>query len=159
MPLLKKKYIYAADFAKAPFSDIFSEGKIKTAVTSTADYFANAVLLNNGNLNFTTQALSWQAQLTSYRDAVVVDANNDNLPDIFLAGNYYGNNIHNGRYDADYGTLLINKGKGDFGCENLNEMIIKGELRHIKPIKISNQPAYIAARNNDSAVVIKFSKK
>ena len=159
MPVLKKKYIYAADFAKASFSDIFSTAKINTATISTADYFTNAVLINNGNLNFTTQALPWQAQLTSYRDAVVVDANNDNLPDILLAGNYYGNNIHNGRYDADYGTVLINKGRGDFSCENLNGMILKGEARHVRPIKIGNQPAYIVARNNDSTIVIKFSKK
>ncbi|MBP6025108.1 VCBS repeat-containing protein [Ferruginibacter sp.] len=159
MPILKKKYIYAADFAKASFSDIFSAAKINTSVISTADYFANAILINNGNLNFTTAPLPWQAQLTSYRDASVVDANNDNLPDIFLAGNYYGNNIHNGRYDADYGTVLINMGKGSFKYQNLNGLILKGEARHIRPIKIGNQPAYVVAKNNDSAAVIKFIKK
>lgn len=159
MPVLKKKYIYAADFAKATFADIFSSEKIKTAITSTADCFANVVLINNGNLNFTTQILPWQAQLTSYRDAVVVDANNDNLPDIFLAGNYYGNNIHNGRYDADYGTLLINKGKGDFNCENLNGVILKGEARHIRSIKIGKQPAYIVAKNNEAVAILEFLKK
>ncbi len=159
MPVLKKKYIYAADFAKASFSDIFSAAKINTSVISTADYFANAILINNGNLDFTTQALPWQAQLTSYRDASVVDANNDNLPDIFLAGNYYGNNIHNGRYDGDYGTVLINMGKGQFSCQNLNGLILKSEARHIRPIKIASQQAYVVAKNNDSATVIKFTKK
>jgi enediyne biosynthesis protein E4 len=159
MPLLKKKYIYAADFAKATFTDIFSAAKINTSVISTADYFANAILINNGNLNFTTQALPWQAQLTSYRDASIVDANNDNLPDIFLTGNYYGHNIHNGRYDADFGSVLINMGKGQFNCQNLNGIILKGEARHIRPIKIANQPAYVVAKNNDSAAVIKFVKK
>jgi hypothetical protein len=47
-----------------------------------------------------------QAQLTSYRDAIVVDANTDGLPDILLMGNYYDNNIQMGRYDADFGTIL-----------------------------------------------------
>jgi hypothetical protein len=37
------------------------------------------------------------------RDAVGVDANGDNLPDILLMGNYYNSNIEMGFYDADLG--------------------------------------------------------
>jgi enediyne biosynthesis protein E4 len=156
IPMIKKKFIYAEDFAKASFSDIFPAEKIKNAAISSADYFANAILINNGGLNFTTKALPWQAQLASYRDAAVADVNNDNLPDIILAGNYYGNNIHVGRYDADFGTVLVNKGKGDFTCENFNGLIVKGEVRHISPVKIGNQRAYILAKNNDSVTLINF---
>jgi enediyne biosynthesis protein E4 len=158
MPMIKKKFIYAADFAKATFKDIFPLEKIENATVSSADYFASAVLINNGNLNFTTQALPWEAQLTTYRDAAIADVNNDNLPDIILAGNYYSNNIHAGRYDADYGTVLVNKGKGNFSCENLNGFIIKGEVRHIQKIKVGNQLAYIMAKNNDSLTVLKFAQ-
>jgi len=157
IPTLKKKYIYAEDFAKATFKDIFPPEKIEQATISTADYFANAVLINNGNLNFATQALPWEAQLTTYRDAAIADINNDNLPDIILAGNYYGNNIHAGRYDGDFGTVLVNKGKGTFSCETLNGVIVKGEVRHIRRVKIGNQLAYILAKNNDNAVVLKFT--
>ena len=32
---------------------------------------------------------SWEAQLSTCRDATVVDANGDQLPDLLLAGNYY----------------------------------------------------------------------
>jgi enediyne biosynthesis protein E4 len=157
IPMLKKKFIYAADFARAEFKDIFPLEKIEHAIISSANYFANAVLINNGNLNFTTQELPWQAQLAPYRDAAIADVNNDNLPDIILAGNYYSNTIHTGRYDADFGTVLINNGKGNFVCENLNDLSIKGEVRHIQPINILNQPAYIMAKNNDSVLVLKFA--
>jgi hypothetical protein len=34
-----------------------------------------------------------------------LDYNNDGLKDIFIAGNFYGNNIQLGRNDADFGTL------------------------------------------------------
>ena len=108
-------------------------------------------------MNFTVKALPWQAQLSSYRDAVVVDANGDNLPDILLAGNFYGNNIQMGRYDADFGTLLINKGSGNFVCENLNGQVIKGQVRHIKPITINKQKAFILAKNDDTTKIISFS--
>ena len=76
--------------------------------------------MNDGKLNFTVTALPWEAQLSPYRDAVVVDANHDSLPDILLFGNYYENNIQMGRYDADFGTILINHGKGQFDAESLN---------------------------------------
>ncbi len=157
-PMLKKKYNYAEDFAKANFKDIFPAEKIKNAAVSSANYFANAVLVNNGNLNFTVQALPWEAQLTSYRDAAVADVNNDDLPDIILAGNYYNNTIHAGRSDADYGTILVNRGKGNFICESMNGLIIKGEVRRIRTLKIGNELTYILAKNNDTAAVLNFLK-
>ncbi len=116
MPLLKKKFLYAEDFAKASLAELFGADKLNKAQVLSADYFSNAVLINNGNLQFETKALPWQAQLTSFKDAVAVNANNDSLPDILLMGNYYENNIEMGRYDADFGTILINKGKGEFSC-------------------------------------------
>ncbi len=158
MPFLKKKFLYASDFAKASLEEIFTSRKLGEAKTYTADYFSNAVLINNGKLDFTTQAMPWQAQLTSYRDAVILDANGDHLPDIFLAGNYYENNIEMGRYDADFGTLLINHGGDKFSAETLNGLQIKGQSRHIKKIAIANKEAFVIARNNDSAIIIQFKR-
>jgi hypothetical protein len=156
MPVIKKKFIYAEDFAKATLNEIFTSEKLKKSTISTADYFANAILINKGNYNFETQALPWQAQLTSYRTACLINANNDNLPDVLLAGNYYSNNIHNGRFDADYGTVLINQGKGVFSCENLNGTFLKGETRHLLPLFINNKQSFIALKNNDSAKILQF---
>ncbi|HKZ65438.1 MAG TPA: FG-GAP-like repeat-containing protein, partial [Chitinophagaceae bacterium] len=158
VPVLKKKFLYAEDFAKATLPDLFTSEKIDNATVLTADYFSNALLTNNGNLQFETKALPQAAQLTPFKDAVIVNANNDSLPDILLMGNYYGNNIEMGRYDADYGTILVNKGKGLFAGESLNGLAIKGEVRHIRKININKQPAYILALNNDSIKVIKFEE-
>lgn len=58
-------------------------------------------------------------------------------------------------HDADYGSLLINKGNGKFDYESLNGLVIKGESRHIKPININKQQCFIAVRNNDSAMIIR----
>ncbi len=159
IPVIKKRFLYAADFAKARLDEIFSEDKLKNSDILTANYFSNSVLLNKGGLNFTTQALPWLAQLSPLKDAVVVDANGDSLPDILLVGNFYDNNIQMGRNDADFGTILINKGKGKFVCENINGLAIKGQVKHIKKIMIGKEQAYILARNNDSVMVIKFAAK
>jgi enediyne biosynthesis protein E4 len=158
MPGLKRHFLYAEDFAKASFRDIFPEEKLEKASVFTADYFSNAVLMNQGNLNFKVVALPWEAQLSPFKDAVVVNANNDSLPDILLVGNYYENNIQMGRYDADYGTILVNHGHGNFTVETINGLELKGQVRHIRKINIGGQEDYILVKNNDSTMVIQFKK-
>jgi hypothetical protein len=81
------------------------------------------------------------------------------LPDVLLVGNYYESNIEMGRYDADYGSILVNDGKGGFVYEDLHPVVVKGQSRKIEPLTIGNEQAYVIARNNDSAVVIKFNDK
>ena len=156
IPLVKKNFLYAGDFAKASIDEIFSSEKLESSQVLTANYFANAVLINDGKMHFSVQALPWEAQLSPYRDAIVINANNDDLPDILLVGNYYDNNIQMGRYDADFGTILINKGKGNFSCEGINGVRLKGQIRHVRKVMLEkNKEAFILARNNDSVVVIR----
>ena len=157
LPNIKKKFLYAEDFAKASISEIVEEKKLEEAQVHTANYLANAILINDGKMNFTVKALPWQAQLTSYRDAIVVDANGDNLPDVLLMGNYYDNNIQMGRYDADFGTVLVNKGHDNFECETINGLQVRGQVRHVRKIGIAGHDAFILARNNDSTMVIRYS--
>ena len=159
IPLLKKRFLFAGDFAKASLNELFTEDKLKKADLFTADYFSNATLINQGNMNYTVQALPWQAQLTPYKDAAIVNANNDSLPDILLGGNFYDNNIQMGRYDADMGTVLVNKGKGVLSAEPINGAPIAGQVRHIRKINIKGKDAFILARNNDSTLVLQFSGK
>ena len=159
IPGLKKKFLYAEDFAKAKFTEIFPREDLDKAEVLTANYFSNAILLNRGDLKFDVIAMPWQAQLSSLRDAVVVDANQDSLPDILLVGNYYENNIQMGRYDADYATVLVNQGQGSFRTESLNGTQILGQVRHIRPLQIGHKQTYILARNNDSTMVVRFRDK
>jgi hypothetical protein len=159
IPGLKKKFLYAEDFAKAKFNQIFSPDDLDKAEVLSANYFSNAILINRGNLKFDVVAMPWQAQLSSYRDALVVDANRDSLPDILLVGNYYDNNIQMGRYDADFATLLVNQGNDSFRTESLNGLQIKGQVRHARNITIAGKEAIVLARNNDSTMVIRFRDK
>ncbi|HZH94964.1 MAG TPA: hypothetical protein VEY06_03725, partial [Flavisolibacter sp.] len=92
-----------------------------------------------------------------YKDAVVVDANGDARPDVLLFGNFYENHIQLGRSDGDFGTLLINEGGGKFRCENLNGLVVKGQVRRMRKILIGRTEAFVLARNNDSAMVVKFN--
>jgi len=156
---LKKNFLYADDFAKASLQELFSKDKLQQADTLCANYFSNAILINQGNLDFKIQAMPWEAQLSPYKDAVVVDANGDSLPDILLVGNYYDNNIQMGRYDADYGTILLNNGHDRFTAYPINGRPIKGQSRHIRPLDVQGKKCFIIVRNNDSTAVIHFQNE
>ena len=156
LPVLKKNYLLAEDFAKAPLNKLLEADKIADAHHFTATDFSNVVLLNDGSFQFKVVPLPFQAQLSTFRDAVVIDANNDNLPDILLAGNYYDNNVEIGRNDGDFGSVLINKGKGQFAYQQINGITLKGQVRHVKPIGVGKQKAFVLAKNNDSLMIIKF---
>jgi len=156
MPVLKKKFLHAEDFARATLTELFSEKKITGAVQFSADYFSNAVLINKGNFDFEPHALPWDAQLSPYKCAALLYADNDSLPDLLLAGNSYENNMEMGRYDADFGTLLLNKGDGKFAAAPLNGQVIEGQVRQLQTMKVGNKQAFILARNNDRVMVLSW---
>jgi hypothetical protein len=156
MPYLRKKYPYAEDFAKASLADLFGEDKLKEAHKFTATEMANCVFINQGNLKFDLKVLPLKAQFSTYRTGAVLDVNKDNLPDILLMGNYFDDNVELGRIDGDFGSILVNKGNGDFSYEPLNGLAVKGQVRHIEPIEIKGKKAFVLARNNDSLKVIRF---
>ncbi len=158
IPLIKKKFLYAEDFAKAKIEDIFSKVKLKSATIYEAFDFANTVFINDGKGNFSPIELPWQAQITSYKTAAICDANGDGLPDVIMMGNFYDNNVQMGRYDADYGTLLLNKGKGHFEPTSFNGLVVKGQVRKILPIKMNGNQNFIVAKNGDSLRFISIYK-
>lgn len=159
MPIIKKKFLYAEDFAKASLKDIFTASKLDNAIQYSADWFSNTLFLNNGKLDFNAMALPNEAQWSSVKAITAIDANGDDLLDILLLGNYYDNNIQMGRYDADFGTLLINKGKGVLEASPLNELVIKGQVRRVSHIRYQEQNAWVLAKNNDSVQLIRFKNQ
>lgn len=156
LPYLKKKFLYAADFAKADIDDLFGQKKLNESLKLQADYFENVVLINDGNMNFKVVPLPFEAQLSTYRTASIVQANNDGLPDILLLGNFYENNVEIGRQDADFGILLLNNGNGSFKPSTVRGMQITGQVRNIHPIRIGKKEAYLMGRNNDSLIIAAF---
>ena len=96
------------------------------------------------------------AQLTPYMTAQIIDANGDNLPDVLLYGNYFGNNIQLGRYDADFGKILVNKGNCQFDVRNTEGVQIKGEVRRMMPIQVGKRKAFILGINNEKVRILEI---
>ncbi len=157
LPYLKKDFLLAKDFAKASLNELIGKDNLSKAQLSYVDYFQNAILINNGNLQFEVKSLADNLQWTSYNDAIVVDANGDELMDVFMGGNFYDNNIQMGRLDSDLGSLLINKGNGEFEKAFTPEVKIRAQIRNIKRLKgTKDQNMILVATNNDSLRILRI---
>lgn len=152
IPLLRKKYLYAADFAKADLKQLFAPQKFEKAYQLEANCFEHVLLTNEGGMKFTASALPFETQLSQLRSMLRIEK--DGQPQWLAMGNFYSNNVEIGRQDADFANLLsYEKGKG-MKIAGLGMPAIAGQVRNAKSITIKNQKAYILARNNETVIVL-----
>ena len=64
LPIIKKQFLFAEDFAKASLSEIFKGEKLENSLVHTAYNFSSSVLINDGRMNFTLRPLPWPDQLS-----------------------------------------------------------------------------------------------
>lgn len=154
LPVLKKKFLSYQKFSQAKFSDFFPSSVIRASLVLKATAFESMIFHGNENVQFDTQVLPRALQWSNISAICVDDLNGDLLPDLLLAGNFYGTNTQMGRNDASYGGVLINREKGGFTYLSPSEsgFFVRGEVRNILPIKIRDQKHYLIIRNNEDAV-------
>ncbi len=155
IPRIKKQYLKAADFAKASVEDIFLKKYLDKAEQFEANQFANVLLINDGKGNFTQQTLPLELQYAPLMSASNFDIDKDGRLDVLLGMNDYSTSVLLGRYDANYGGVLLNT-KDGFKYSNFGNTIIKGQVRKIMSIMIKGKIYFIYLRNNDSTLVLEF---
>lgn len=153
IPLLRKKFLYAADFAKAGMTELFGEQLLKKSVQLQANYLGNALLKNNGQGQFELQDLPYEAQLSTLRAGSLLSGNGTSNTELLLMGNFHPYSMELGRQDADYGTLLrISNGR--ITTSEIGGVVVAGEVRQLQPIHIGTRIAYLIAKNNAPLQVI-----
>lgn len=150
MPVLKKKFLYAADFAKASVEDVFGQKKLSSAQQLYADHFAHTVFMNQGKLSFTPVVLPDVAQYATLKAVMPIPSAK---PVMLLAGNFYEYNVEIGRMDADQGSYLKMQG-GKPMIQQLPGLAFGGQVRKVQAIAIKGKQAYILAKNNNSWQII-----
>lgn len=137
MPSFKKRYLKNADFAKAGFTQLFPEAKLKDAITLYCNELHTCWFENLGNGKYRKHILPAEAQFAPVNAILPYDLDGDGKLDLLLAGNEYQAEVMNGRYDASYGLLLKGNGKGNFRpITHINDGIfIKGDVKDMKLIK------------------------
>jgi hypothetical protein len=153
MPVLKKQFLYAEDFAKTSVNQLFPASKWKAAHRLYANHFANTIFLNQGNLSFEPLILPDAAQFTSLRTAI---AQKDSAKaGLLLLGNFYEYNVEIGRQDAGEGLWIQYPVEKYPKVDVIKNFRISGQVRKILPISIRGKQAYLLAKNNDSWQIIR----
>ncbi len=155
LPSLKKKFPNFESFKNATMEDIFTQELLDQALLHTVNELNTVVLINEGNFTFTKRKLPVSSQFSPIYAITSTDINNDGYPDLLLGGNLYGVQPEAGRYDASYGHILINDGKGNFTDKSLDYgFSIKGEIRDFY---IDENKVFVF-RNNDSVLGLQLKK-
>ena len=157
MVSLKKRYLYAKDFAKASLQELFGKEKLAESIVYEANYFKSAWLENDGNGTYTTHALPDVLQFSTIEAMLVLPQTESTYPILLTGGNFYDCNIEMGRYDANYGNTLRFDGT-TLRASNLGKVISKGQVRRIRSIRLGKNKGVVLAKNNDALQVLKYTE-
>lgn len=155
IPSLKKKFVYAKDYAKATIQDILSPKQLKESALLSS-YMVQTGWWENRGGQFIFHALPSQAQESIANGIIVADLNHDGILDILIAGNKYKMEVETGRLDAGVGTYLQGTGKGQFTWVNnmLSGIWAQYEARDLALLMgPGNKNRIIVSNNNSTAQV------
>ena len=147
VPLLKKKFLYYHDFAGKTVSEIFGDS-LKDIKPLVANSFTSGVFFNKGKGEFQFKAFPSTAQTAPLFGFAML---NGTQKGILAGGNFSGVLPYEGRYDADYGNLLVVNKNRDFSelSPVASGFLLRGEVRDIKIIKTARGSIYAVAFNNN----------
>ena len=161
IPGLKKKFLHFKSYAGKEFREIYNSEELKEATVLTVNETRTAVFLNDGKGHFKMQALPLEAQLSPVYASIVYDLNGDGYNDIFLGGNFYGLKPQTGRFDASYGTLLLQGRHHHFHyvAPKQSGLFMKGEVRDAVMLNPAGKNTLVlVARNNDNLMLFQKAK-
>ena len=148
---LRRKFTSYKSYADATLEDIFSEAELKDASRLKATHLATAYF-ENVNGHFEEKALPIEAQFSPVYKIIVQDWNKDGYDDLLLLGNNDYPRLKMGKMDANFGTLLLNDGKGNFRFVSNKEagLLVPGDVKDAAIIRVkSNRYLLIGVNNAD----------
>jgi enediyne biosynthesis protein E4 len=155
LPSFKKDNLRHHAFADKTIQTLFKPELIKTSSTKTFNYSSSCVAYNKGNVNFDVQKLPLTAQLSCINTVLCKDINNDGKMDLIIGGNLPDCLPQFGRLDANFGTVLMNKGNKVF--EQISALQsginVSGVVRDIKNIKTKNGEIVLFLRNDNYPIL------
>jgi hypothetical protein len=154
MPGLKKKYLYADNYAKATIEKMWGSS-LDDALHLKA-YDLETCWWENQGGKFVRRSLPFQAQASAIQGLIVEDFNGDGHLDLLMAGNKYGMEVGTGRYDAGNGVFLAGDGKGNFNWINNLEsgFWAMRDARDLAQLRGTGGKRIILVANNHSALQV-----
>jgi len=160
VPAIKKQFLFAKDYSKASFDNIFPANKREDLMHLSCDETRSCYFENLGGGKFKKHILPLEAQYAPMNSIICDDVDNDGYPDLIMAGNEYQEDVMTGRYDASYGCFLKgNKNKTfQFVPSTASGFIVDGDVKDMGLIPLSDhEKILVVAVNNDSLRVFKIN--
>ena len=156
---IKNRFVGYDGFARADVEEIFPSDMLAGAEELYVNEARSGVFINEGGMNFRFEPFPTEAQFSPINAIQALNNDEDTLPDIITAGNFYEVTIERGRYDADYGTLLKNAGRGQFTAvpSPRSGLYLEGQVRDLEAIHYQDRSIIMVARNKDSLLFIQPS--
>ena len=150
IPVLKKKFLYTKEYAKATIQDVWSQKELDSGLTLKA-YDLETCWWENQGGNFVRRALPTQAQSAPAQGILCYDFNQDGHLDILMAGNREGFEVETNPCDAGTGTLLLGDGLGHFSwLDNMQSGFwAMGEARDLAMLRGPQGKKLILVANNN----------
>jgi hypothetical protein len=161
IPMIKKKNLSYADYAKKSFQELFLKEIIDNSIVKTAVMQESIVAINKGNGKFEIQLLPKEVQFSSVNTICPIDINNDGYIDLVLGGNQYEFKPQFTRLDSNFGSVLLGSKNGVFTWINYSEsgFFLKGEVKHIRAIfDKSKSKSVIAVINNQAPKIFRSNE-
>jgi hypothetical protein len=154
MPSLKKRFLFAKDFAAASVEEIFDKEKIARSVRREVTELRSVFFENKGNLAFEAHPLPAVLQFSTLNAAALADLDGDNRPEVLLGGNFFDCQPELGRFDANFGNVLkIGKG-GAMEVFPLGNLRLDGQVQRIGAVNAGGRVYVVFAKNNGKAAVV-----
>jgi len=158
IPLLKKENLNYEIYAKKAFQELFKKELVDKAAMKIYNYTSSIIAWGKGNGQFDIQRLPNEVQFSSLNSMVSTDVNADGKTDLVLGGNQFGFLPQFGRLDANYGLVLINKGKRVLEVveDKQSGLAITGQVRDMVLFQQGVQKKVLFFRNNQAPVFMKL---
>ena len=157
IPVIGQRYQTFDEFAKATLEDIYGKKILEVSLSYKVNTFASVWIENKGKGKFLIHNLPNLAQLSSINDIAEMDYMGKSY---VIGGNLYNSEVQTPRNDASVGLVMkYDKDSGMYAVPpSESGLMVKGEIRRIIPIQLSNgKHALLFGINNSGLKLIEIN--
>lgn len=134
--MMRTRFTDYESYSEAKLENIFSEKELENAGYLKATTLETSLFISSENQMLERKSLPAEAQFSPVFSIESWDLNSDGHMDLILGGNIDRARLRFGKYDANYGTVLMGDGKGNFSYlpQKKSGLSIKGDVRSMEVI-------------------------
>ena len=155
MSIMRTRFTDYKSYSVATIKDIFTEEELQDVNRLQANYLKTAYFESGKDGKFHENSLPMEAQFSPVYTITSLDYDKNGTEDLLLCGNINRARLRFGKYDANYGVLLKNDGKGNFKyiTQQQSGFNLRGDVRSI--LNINNTLLFGINQSDIKAYTIK----